>query len=101
MKYFLLIMIALISVFEITAQPHPNPYLDKYVSQLPEEKLKYLPLFLMHFDPEDLIKFNEEKTRAIILDSLNYFIADSARYYDKILEPDLATQIITPEVLVS
>jgi dipeptidyl aminopeptidase/acylaminoacyl peptidase len=81
--------------------PEINPYLENYIMKVPEEKMLYLPMLLEHFSPEELSKFSEEEVKALVLDSLNMFIADSGKYYKKLLMPDEARTIITPEILTT
>ena len=102
-KSVLLIMILMLSCQILSAQEEPpqNPAFEKYMMRVPPEKLMYLPLMLEHFNPDDVMKMSEEQIRAIFEDSLNVFIADSGRYYRKILMPDVETQIITPRILTS
>lgn len=87
----------------LTAQDGPgmNPHLDKHISKLPPEKLKYLPIFLQRFDPAEMHTFTDSQIITFLNDSLNVFIADSARYYDQLMSAGQGNQLITPEILSS
>jgi dipeptidyl aminopeptidase/acylaminoacyl peptidase len=101
MKYFIIIAIAILNFIGLYSQPPMNQNFEKYVKELPDMKKKYLPLLMLHYGPEKMMNLTDAEAKAIVLDSLNYFIADSGRHYDKILDPYKPTQTITPEILVS
>ncbi len=102
-KSILLIFALLISLQVLSAQPQPkiNPYMEEYMMKVPPEKALYLPFMLEHFPPEKIADYSEEQIKSLLTDSLNVFIADSGKHYRKILMPDEASQIITPEILTT
>jgi len=104
MKKIILLIIFFATFFQITygqEGPGINPYLDKYLGQLSEEKLLFWPIFEQRFDPEEFHNFSDEMVKSIVFDSLNVFIADSGKHYKKILDPYRESQVITAEVLSS
>ena len=92
MKYKLLTILFLIyssiSVFCQNDSPKPNPEFARIIGNLSHEKMRYLPLFLLRYNPDDLNKFSPKELEAILYDSLNVFIADSGKFFEKTIYPE-------------
>ncbi len=104
MKKFLLFVALLFvatNLLQSQAGPEENPFIEKYMRELSDEKMIFLPMLFEHYSPEELSKLSENEVKALMLDSLNMFIADSGRHYKEILMPEIPMQTITPEILTT
>lgn len=106
---FILVTICLISsnlLFALSQQfvPPPNLTLDSIFKNLPPERAKYLPFYLIKFDPIQLNKMSREEVLDVFGKQFTKFIIDSGWKYINSFQPSFTYNgnvIFTPELLLS
>lgn len=108
MKFAIISICFLIVNFYFTysqpAVPPPNPTLDSIFRNLTPEKVKYLPFYIIKFDPVKLNQMSYEEIIDIFDKKFTKFIIDSGWKYFNLTPPSFTYNgkvIFTPELLLS
>lgn len=101
---FYFFVLSFINAFSQQPVPHPKPILDSIFKTMSPEKAKYLPFYLINFDPVKLHQMPDEEILNIFGKKFSEFIIDSGWKY--LNQPSQSftfngSVVFTPELLLS